>query len=31
MFKFKTINSEGEINPLEKWVIEACWNMLNKS
>ena len=30
MFKFKTINSNGSINPLQKWVIEACWNLLNK-
>lgn len=30
LFKFKTINSEGNINPLQKWVMEAAWHILNK-
>lgn len=28
MFKFKTINSDGNVNPLQKWVIEACWSSM---
>jgi len=31
MFRFRTINSEGEINPLEKWIIDACWDLMNKN
>ena len=30
MFNFKTINSNGTVNPLQKWVIDACWHMLNQ-
>jgi len=27
--KLQTINEDGSINPVEKWVIEASWNVLN--
>ena len=31
MFKIKTINEEGNINPFEDWVLKAYWNIfLNK-
>lgn len=29
MFKFTAVGEDGKIVPLQKWVIEACWNMLN--
>lgn len=31
MFKFKTIDSDGNVNPLQKWVIDACWSSVNNS
>jgi len=27
--KLETINNKGSINPIEKWIIEACWNSIN--
>ena len=31
MFKIKTINEEGNVNPFEDWVLKAYWNIfLNK-
>lgn len=26
----ETINSKGSINPIEKWIIEASWNIMNQ-
>lgn len=29
MFKFKAINKSGNIMPLQKWIMDACWNLMN--
>ncbi|AYV78759.1 MAG: hypothetical protein Edafosvirus30_10 [Edafosvirus sp.] len=29
LFKFKTINAEGSVEPVKKWVLETAYNMLN--
>lgn len=31
MFKFKTISPDGAVTPLNKWVINACWDLINKA
>lgn len=29
LFKFKTISAEGTLNPLNKWIMSACWDLFN--
>ena len=29
LFKFKTICQDGTIRPLNKWIINACWDLFN--